>query len=133
MYGRYFPDKSETRRRQRQCYYSIVTKLKIRENQVENLRATCVAPDTLILVHGNNAGRDSPGSGKRSGTPGARPYSPTMVDRSPWTLGSPELRRRVSSCCFCTRRIYSAASICRTEHYALDQRCLRRVFTFKLL
>lgn len=113
MYGRCFPDKERDTRRPRFIILYIVTKLKIRENRAKNWRATCVAPDTLILVYGNSARRDNPGSEKRSGTPGARQCSPTMVDRSPWTLGSPELRRPVSSCCFCTRRIYSAASICR--------------------
>lgn len=63
-------------------YISIIIKLKIRENSVENLRATCVAPDTLILVHDNNAGQDSPGFGKRSERPRVPPYSPKVVDRS---------------------------------------------------
>lgn len=63
-------------------YISIIIKLKIRENSVENLRATCVAPDTLILVHDSNAGQDSPGFGKRSERPAAPPCSPKVVDRS---------------------------------------------------
>lgn len=83
---RYFPDKSETRGKQLYIYiyifYFILIKLKIRESCVENLHATCVAPDTLILVHGSNAGRDSPGFGKRLETPGAPPCSPKVVDRS---------------------------------------------------